>query len=342
MGARVEVMRGGIVESVHDVDVAVVRGDDLAARAGSPDRVLFARSAVKPFQALPLVEDGVLDRYGLGLEELALACASHSSEPRHVAVARSTLEKAGVEASALACGPHPPFDEEAAAALRAAGEAPGRIHNNCSGKHAGMLALAKAHGWPLEGYHEPGHPVQQRMLDEIERWTGVDRSAIRTGVDGCGVVTFAVPLAGLARAFGRLAAAASAGEPGPETVVEAMAAHPFLVAGSGRLGTRLAEVTGGRVLAKVGAEGVYGAMVRDRELGIALKARDGAKRAGETALMGVLEALGVLEPDEWDALESWARPVVRNTRDEAVGGVRPVVELEERSDRGPSEEADRG
>ncbi len=327
-GARVEVRRGGVVESVHDIDVAVIRHDARLARAGSPDRVFFARSAVKPFQAMPLVEDGVVERFGLGLEELALACASHSGEPRHVAVVRSTLEKAGLDASALACGPHPPFEDGAAESLRAAGEAPGRIHNNCSGKHAGMLALARAHGWPAEGYHEAEHPVQRRMLDQIERWTGVDRSGIATGVDGCGVVTFAFPLEGLARAFGRLARAANAGEPGPESVVEAMAAHPFLVAGTGRLGTRLAEVTAGRVLAKVGAEGVYGALVRDRELGIALKARDGAKRAGEVALIGVLDALGVLEPAERAALAARARPEVRNTRDEVVGELRPAVELE--------------
>jgi L-asparaginase II len=325
MSARVEVTRGGVVESTHAVDVVVVRHDERVALAGSPGRVFFARSAVKPFQAMPLVEDGVLDRYGLGLEELALACASHSGEARHVAVARSTLEKAGAPESALACGPHPPFDDEAAEALRAAGEAPGRVHNNCSGKHAGMLALAQAHGWPLDGYHEAAHPVQQRMLDEIERWTGVDRTAIATGVDGCGVVTFAFPLEGLARAFARLVAAEE--EPGPKTVVEAMAAHPLLVAGSGRLGTRLAEVTAGRVLAKVGAEGVYGALVRDRELGIALKARDGAKRAGEVALIGALDALGVLEPAEREALADRARPTVENTRGEAVGELRPAIEL---------------
>lgn len=327
-GARVEVTRGGTVESVHHIDVAVMRGDALVARAGDPDRVMFARSAVKPFQALPLVEDGVLDRYGLGLEELALACASHNGEPRHVAVVRSTLEKAGQSESALACGPHTPFDDDAADALRAAGRTPGRIHNNCSGKHAGMLALAAAHDWPVEGYQAADHPVQRRMLDEIERWTGVDRTAIATGVDGCGVVTFAFPLQGLARAFARLVRAAGAGQPGPMTVVDAMASHPLLVAGTGRLGTGLAEVTNGRVLAKVGAEGVYGVMVRGRDLGIALKARDGAKRAGEVALLGVLGALDVLEPGEAAALGSRARPKVRNTRDEVVGTLRAVVELE--------------
>ena len=328
MGVRVEVLRGGELESVHTVDVAVVREDRLVARAGSPDRRLFARSAVKPFQALPLVDDGVMDRYDLGAEELALACASHNGEPRHVAVARSTLAKAGLDASALACGPHPPFDDDAANALRREGETPGRIHNNCSGKHAGMMALAAAHGWDVTGYQRPEHPVQQRMLDEIERWTGVDRSEMATGVDGCGVVTFAVPLEALARGFARLGAAAEAGERGPAAVVGAMTAHPFLVGGTGRLCTRLMEVTDGRVVAKVGAEGVYGAAVPERGLGIGLKARDGAKRAGEAALLGVLDALGVLGADERDALAKWWRPDVRNTRDEVVGSIRSVVELE--------------
>ncbi|MGK7312161.1 MAG: asparaginase [Candidatus Longimicrobiales bacterium M2_2A_002] len=331
-GARVEVTRGGLVESVHAVDVAVVRdgGDRLVARAGSPDRAVFARSAVKPFQALPLVEDGVLPRYGLGPEALALACASHNGEPRHVAVARSMLDAVGLPESALACGPHPPFDDAAANALRAKGEEPGRIHNNCSGKHAGMLALASAHGWPTDGYQEAGHPVQERVLDEIVRWSGVDRSAIATGVDGCGVVTFALPLRALARAFAALAAAAAAeaGEAGPVAVVEAMTRHPFLVGGTDRLCTRLMEVTDGRVLAKVGAEGVYGAVVLDDGTGIALKARDGAKRAGEVALPGVLDALGALRPGELDALGRWASPEVRNTRDEVVGGMRAVVALE--------------
>ncbi|MDX1673761.1 MAG: asparaginase, partial [Longimicrobiales bacterium] len=204
---------------------------------------------------------------------------------------------------------------------------PGRIHNNCSGKHAGMLALAVAHDWPTEGYQAEGHPVQARMRAEIERWTAVDRSEIATGVDGCGVVTFSLPVAGLARAFAGLGAAAVAGEPGPAAVVGAMTAHPFLVGGTDRLCTRLMEATAGRVIAKVGAEGVYGALTRGG-LGIGLKARDGAKRAAEVALLGVLEALDELEPGAREALERWARPDVRNTRGEVVGGVRPVVELE--------------
>ena len=327
-GVQVEVTRGGVVESTHDVDVAVVRDGAVVARSGDAGRVVFVRSAVKPFQALPLVDDGVMETFGLGSDALALACASHNGEPRHVAVARATLDAIGLPASALACGPHPPFDRTARKALRADGTEPDRVHNNCSGKHAGMLALAVAHGWPTDGYHREGHPVQDRMLEEIARWTGVERSGIRTGVDGCGVVTFALPLRGLATSFAGLAAAASAGRAGPAAVVAAMTEHPFLVGGTGRLCTRLMEATDGRVLAKVGAEGVYGAAVLDEGVGVSLKVRDGARRAAEVALLGVLDALDALEPGQLDALDRWAAPTVRNTRDEVVGALRAVVALE--------------
>lgn len=320
---RVEVMRGGRVESVHQVDVAVIgsAGDEVL-RAGRPEESVFTRSAVKPFQALPLVADGVADRYGLSDEELALCCASHSGEERHVAAARSILDRIGVGEEALACGAHEPFSSAAMEALRAAGRRPGRIHNNCSGKHAGMLALARGRGWPIEGYHQADHPVQQRMLEEMERWAGVDRAVIGTGVDGCGVVTFAFPLMALAGAFARLAGTARSGEGPAGRVVDAMVRNPFMVGGSNRLCTALMEATGGRILAKVGAEGVYGAAALDREWGIALKARDGARRAAEVALMGTLEQLGLLEPDERARLERWASPVLRNTRDEPVGELR--------------------
>lgn len=325
---RVEALRGGRVESVHELDVAVVEDGAVVARAGRPEEPVFTRSAIKPFQAMPLVDDGVVERFGLTDEELALCCASHSGQPRHVALAAGILERIGLDDDALACGPHAPFHGEAARALRAEGREPGRLHNNCSGKHAGMLALARARGWPVEGYHEAGHPVQERMLDEVSRWTGEPRDRIGAGVDGCGVVTFAVPLTGLATAFARLAGGAAAGEAGAGRIVRSMTRHPFLVGGTGRLCTRLMEVTAGRILAKVGAEGVYGAAALDRGVGVALKARDGARRAAEAGLLGVLAARGLLTDDEMDALRPWARPVVRNTRDEAVGELRAVVTLE--------------
>jgi L-asparaginase II len=296
------------------------------AATGDPDRVVFYRSAAKPLQALPLVEDGVVSRLGLTAEELALCCASHNGERRHVELVRAILAKTGVPAEALACGPHPPMLSEEAEELLARGGRPERIHNNCSGKHAGMLALAVAHGWPTEGYHLADHPVQRRMLEEVARWTGLPAARIDTAVDGCGVLCFAVPLRAMALSFARFAHAAARGESAAQ-IVSAMTSHPFCVAGSGRLCTALMERTGTRLFAKTGAEGVYGAGIPERGLGVALKALDGGRRAAEVALLKALEDVGALAPDEVEALAGFARPTVRNTRGEPVGEVRAAFQL---------------
>ena len=319
----VEAWRGESVESTHEVSVAVVDASgQLRAYAGEPDRPAFARSAIKPLQALPLVEDGVVERFGITEEELALCCASHSGEPRHVELARSLLRRIGAGEEALACGGHWPFHEASARVLREAGERPSRLHNNCSGKHAGMLALARHHGWALAGYHELGHPVQERMLQELLRWTQADAAAIAVGVDGCGVATFSVPLFGLAAGFARFAGQARGGEGGPARVLNAMARHPYLVGGTDRLCTELIRVARGRIIVKVGAEGVYCGAVPGAELGIALKVHDGAARAAEPALVAVLQELGLLADDAVAELDRWAEPVIRNTRDETVGRLR--------------------
>ena len=327
--ARVEVWRGTQVESVHRVSVAVCGGDgQLRAHAGDPELSIFARSAVKPLQALPLVEDGVADRFGLTQAELALCCASHSGEPRHVELAESILRKIGAAEEALACGPHTPFHEPSARALREAGSEPGRIHNNCSGKHGGMLALARMHGWPLTGYHQPAHAVQQRMLQEIARWTGLTPDEVGTATDGCGVVTFAAPLRALAFAFARFSAAARRNEAGPARIVQAMTKSPEVVAGTGRLDTEVMRATAGRLFVKVGAEGIYLAGVPGAELGIALKAEDGAQRAAEPALLAVLRGLSLVSDDELAGLSRFAEPSIQNTRGDVVGAVRAVVKLE--------------
>ncbi|MBI4408480.1 MAG: asparaginase [Gemmatimonadetes bacterium] len=327
--ARVEVWRGALLESQHRVSVAVAdaRGR-LRARAGDAELVVFARSAAKPFQALPLVDDGVAERFELSGAELALCCASHNGEPLHVDAARSILRKIGTDEDALACGPHPPLHEPSARALQRIGAAPGRLHNNCSGKHGGMLALARTHAWPLTGYHRSDHPVQQRMLEEVSRWTELTTEELPTAVDGCGVVTFGLPLAALAGAFARLSAAARGGERAPATVVQAMVRHPEYVGGTDRLCTELMRVVGGRIFTKVGAEGVYCAGVPGAELGVALKVEDGSKRAAEPALLAVLRALGLLLEDELARLSRYAEPDVINTRGEAVGRIRATVELE--------------
>jgi L-asparaginase II len=327
--AIVEVWRGSAIESRHRICIAVCDAEgQLRAQGGNVELVVYARSSVKPLQALPLVEDGVAEQFGLTSAELALCCASHGGEPRHINAAESILRKIGAAEEALACGPHTPLHEPSARELRETGREPTRVHNNCSGKHAGMLALARFHGWPLAGYHTLEHPVQQRMLAEIARWTALSSDEILTAVDGCGVVTFAVPLSAFAQAFARFAAAARRGDGGPARIVSAMTRNPEYVGGSGRLCTELMRTAKGRLFVKVGAEGVFLAGAPGAELGIAVKVEDGAQRAAEPALIRVLRALNLLSDDEVAELDRFAEPVLHNTRGEAVGLIRTTLQLE--------------
>lgn len=307
---RVEQLRGGLVEAVHDVHVAVVdAAGRLVARAGDPDLVTFWRSAAKPFQAMPLVEDGVIERFGLTTEDLALACGSHSSEPAQVTRVRDLLGRIGCSERDLLCGPHAPLSETVAQDYQTRGVRLTAVYSNCSGKHAGMLALARHHGWSTAFYTRLEHPVQQRCLAEVSRRTGVPVADVKTAVDGCGVVCFAVPLRSMALAYARLANASR--------IVEAMLRHPELIAGEGRPCTELMRAHPGRVIAKVGAEGVYCALLTGERLGVALKVADGHGVAAALAIAAVLEALG-LKPRP-------ASLTVRanvNTRGETVGELR--------------------
>src|SRR5213594_599571 len=326
---RVEQVRGGVVEAVHEVHVAAVDSTGgLVARTGDPELVTFWRSAAKPFQALPLVEDGAAARFGLTSEELALACASHSSEPDQVARVRDFLSKIGCGERDLLCGPHPPLSERVAQDYATRGVRVTAVYSNCSGKHAGMLALARHHGWPTEFYTRLEHPVQQRCLEEASRWTEVPKGEIRTAVDGCGVVCYGLPLRNMALAYARLAIADfglriadSKGEGQIRTpqsaIVQSMLRHPELIAGSGRPCTDLMRAHPGRVITKVGAEGVYCALLLRERLGVALKVQDGHGVAAALAIDAVLEELG-LRPRPPSLA---ARPNV-NTRGEIVGELR--------------------
>jgi len=322
-GLHVDVLRGGLVESRHRVHAVVADADGgLVWTAGDAGLVTFVRSAIKMFQALPLVEDGGVERYGLTTEEVAITTASHGGEPFHLDAVRALLRKAGCDEEALACGPHPPMHAASAEALRAGGVTPGRLHNNCSGKHAGMLALAGLHGWPRVQYHLLAHPVQTRVLATLAEWTGVPHDALGCAIDGCGLPTFALPLDAMARGCARLSAAAARGDDAPARVLGAMTAHPAHVAGTDRLCTDLMRAAGGRVWAKVGAEGYYCAGVPDLGLGIALKVEDGTWRAVEPALLAVLREAGAIDDDVRAALETYAAPTILNTRGERVGGIR--------------------
>lgn len=324
----VEVVRGAVAESWHRVHVAVVDGAGrLRAAAGDPDLGTYFRSAAKPFQALPIVQDGALDRFGLTLEELALCCGSHSGQPRHLEVAESILRKIGVGSEALHCGAHPPLHGPSRRDLADAGLEPVRLHNNCSGKHAGMMALARVHGWETTGYQRLDHPVQGRILAEVAQWVGIPGDGMALGTDGCGVVTYALPLRNMALGFARLAAAARRGEASPARVVEAMTTHPEMVAGDGRFCTDLIRCSEGRLFAKVGAEGVYCVGVPGAELGIALKVEDGSTRALGPATVAVLRQLDLISEDDLGVLSPHAYPELINTCGEVVGQLRPKIEL---------------
>ncbi len=351
MASSVDVVRGGTVESRHRVSAAVVdSGGRLVAWTGDPNLVAYWRSCAKPIQAMPLLTDGAADALGVTDAEIALACASHNGEPRHLEVAAGLLAKAGCAESDLACGPHSSLQPSVARAMAERGETPRAIHNNCSGKHAGMLALARFHGWPVEGYRLPPHPVQRRLLAEIAAWTDVSEGDVAQGVDGCGVVSFALPLKSMALAYGRLAAAAEgravggwrsagSGGAGPANsrrstadrleaaarILSAITADPFLIAGTGRLCTEVTSSTAGRIIAKIGAGGVYCAMVRDAGLGLALKVEDGDDESARPALLAVLD---VLAPGVVRVADSFHRPDIRNTLGEPVGHLEPKVSLE--------------
>jgi L-asparaginase II len=322
-------MRGDVIESSHRVHVAVCHADDgLVASAGNPAHHSFVRSAIKMFQVLPFVEAGGVDAFGLTGEELALCTASHGGEAFHVAAARSILAKARVTDNALACGPHLPLHEPTAHAMIAAGEKPGRIHNNCSGKHAGMIACCVQQQWVTNGYHRPAHPLQQRIRSTLARWMRLNADEIEEGIDGCGLPTFALALDAVAEGCARFASVATQDGSAPARIVQAMQRHPEFVAGTDRLDTEVMRMAKGRLFAKVGAEGFYCAGVPSMKLGFALKAEDGAKRAAEAALLAVLHSMGALSTDELSLMARYATPDILNTRQELVGRVRTRIEFE--------------
>ncbi len=310
--ALVEVVRSGLVESVHRGHVVVLGPDGSVQTArGEIDAPMFPRSCNKPLQAVGLLRAGLTG----SREQLALASASHSGETVHVAVARSILADAGVAEDELRCPPDLPMDETARRAVLAAGGGPQRIFMNCSGKHAAMLSTAAARGWLLDGYLDPTHPVQLELARTVAELAGQSIDAV--GVDGCGAPIYALSLSGLARAFLRLADAVD----GPEhEVAAAMRAHPELVGGTGRTVTRLmAGLTG--LVAKDGAEGVWAAAAPGVGA-VAVKIEDGAMRAADRVVVAALR-----EPLAAGGLGAAAPFLDEMAVEPLFGGGRPVGEI---------------
>jgi L-asparaginase II len=331
MRLRLDVLvrRGPIPEARHVLEAAVVdhAGAVRGATGGAAEATSF-RSAAKPFQLLPLVERGHADRFGLGPEDLALMAASHSGSEYHVARAAALLGRLGLDPSHLECGVHDPFDAAMLARIQRGEIERGPLHHNCSGKHAGMLALALAEGWPTKGYIEPAHPVQRLMLRTLAEVAGLDPAAIATGVDGCGVVAFGLSLTAMARAYAALAAADPAGSPRERALArirDAMMAHPVATAGAGRFSTELMQAVPGAIVSKVGAEGLECMALPGRRLGVAVKCADGASRAVPPAALALLDHLGALSSGAMERLAKWRRPVVLNHAGREAGHLEAVL-----------------
>ena len=316
----VAVTRGSSIESIHRVSAAVVIGDELVGYARNPEHQTFWRSCAKPFQLMPFMASGGLDELGWSADETALACASHGGEPEHVAIAERMLSDLDLEEGDLVCGASEPLSQRGQRILRESGARPTRLHNNCSGKHSAMLARAQTAGWSTEGYHHLEHPVQQSIVGEITRWTGVTASKISYATDGCGVPVFGLPLEAMARAFSRFAAAINRGDEIPRRIGDAMLANPFLVGGTDRFDTVVMEHVPG-VICKIGAEGVHSAAVIAGGIGIALKVEDGGSRAQYPAMIALLQHLGAIPRQLPQRLADFARKPVRDTRHEVVGEV---------------------
>jgi L-asparaginase II len=266
----------------------------------------------------------MVSRFGLLREHVAIMAASHNGEPRHIEVVRDLLQRSGVSENALQCGAHWPYYDPAASVVRRQMTEPLAVFNNCSGKHAGMLAAARSLDAPLESYLDPAHPVQQRIRDAVTEFTGVAPSDVRYGLDGCSAPNAAVPLKAVARSF---AALIRSDDASARSVVDAMTGQPFLIGGTDRFDTRLMDVTHGRVVAKGGAAGAHCTADRRSGLGLAIKLDSGDGTWAAVAVMAALDQLGWLEPAERQALSSFAEPQLRNHRRTVVGAVHPAVEL---------------
>src|SRR5215471_11806855 len=321
----VEVVRGPIVESRHRGAIAVSDAEGKTVLAiGDAASAIFPRSAVKALQALPLITEGAAERFGLSDEELALACASHSGEAAHVAGVEGMLAKAGLDSSALRCGAHWPVAQAAAAAVARSG-APSPLHNNCSGKHAGFLCVARALGVDHADYWRPDHPVQQRVRRVLEDFTGATLGEAQCAIDGCSVPTWAMPLDSLAHGFAKFGTGRSISAEHAEAAArlrQACAKAPWFVAGTGRFCTDILQLLGERVFVKTGAEGVYCAALPGEGLGIALKCDDGAGRAAQAIMAVLIVRFVPLAASEHAALHRFVQPVLRNWNNFEVGQIR--------------------
>ncbi|MGD8239352.1 MAG: asparaginase [Armatimonadota bacterium] len=321
--------RGPVVESRHYGSVAIVDADGrVVGSVGDPDRIAYLRSAAKSAQAAASLATGAADAFGFTDTEVAVMCASHRGQQRHTDAVQSILDKIGLDESALLCGAHAPGDARRTRELAAAGREPTALHNNCSGKHAGMLAACRQLGLDVADYIEPDHPLQQHILATMATLSGVPEGDIATGRDGCGTVTFAMPLRGAATMFSRLAHPYGLPDDLQEAATRARGAtgaHPAMVSAPGTFNTELLRAYASGLVAKGGAEGLFGIGFADDGLGIAVKIDDGSARAIPPICIALLRGVDRLGAEQEGALSAFVEPRVRNARKEVVGSIRAAI-----------------
>jgi L-asparaginase II len=313
-----ELTRGEIVESIHNGIIAVVDArDNLVAWHGDPGFVTYLRSSAKPFQALPFLEHGGQAHYHLTSREIALICASHSGTDEHVALARQIQAKTGVQESDLMCGVHPAYHRPTAQAMRQRDEEPSPNRHNCSGKHTGMVAHARMHGFDYRDYINPAHPLQQEIIQAFAEMCSVSPQAVKIGIDGCSAPNFAIPMRNAALGIARLMQPDDLSPTRAEQcriIVTAMTSHPDMVGGPDSFDTHLMQATNGRILAKGGAEGylILGIPAGGRgpnspALGITIKIADGDSRgSGRPAVaLEILRQLDAITPNELEHLANY-------------------------------------
>ncbi|MBN2259210.1 MAG: asparaginase [Clostridiales bacterium] len=315
------VYRGDHVESIHRGDIVVVdKFGEVLFEIGSKDKVTYWRSAAKPFQVMPLIERRGIEEFGLTLSEVAMMCASHGGETKHIGAVRSILKKIGLDESFLDCGKSRPMYEGAYRAMLRNGESFLEIHNPCSGKHAGMLALGVLMDLDLAGYIEKSHPIQKMMLKTIAKVTEMEEIEIHVAVDGCGVPVFGLPIYNMAKAYSKLAL----GEGVLRTVSKAMTENPFNVAGTHRLDTILMEETKGNLVAKLGAESVYCVGLMGNGKAMALKIEDGGYRALDSVVPEVLKRQGFIDEYEYENIVKRLNANITNHRKDVIGNYKIV------------------
>ena len=317
-----QVTRGGKAESSHRGAYAVSDASGtIVSTAGDIDAAVFPRSAIKAFQCLPLIESGAADHYGLNDEEIALCCSSHNGEPDHLRVAASILQKAGNDETLYECGAHWPHERKDIVALAQSGGVPRAIHNNCSGKHAGMLALARHLGTNTHGYVRVTHPVQEMVAKKLSDYCSVNIAAAPMGIDGCSVPTWAFPLRHMALGFARLTDPSNTAA---QRIITAVRNHPFMISGSTGFDTIIMQKVP-RLFIKVGAEGVYCGCIPHAGLGFALKCDDGSTRGAIAGICAVLLNLDVWTAEERAALDSHCHTTLKNWRGLEVGSVEGLL-----------------